>query len=267
MLVVFGVVFGLAAIIALIVLGIKLFFDRNSTQSIMNTHAASADGSSIFVKKYKEADVFRHSDTFVLIGLVFALGLVLASFQISNKPEVEEIKVEFEGIDDIEVEVPPTFREPTPPPPPPPPVIEVVEDEEIIEEQPKFEVEEIEVDEVIAPPAPVIEEVVVEDEIFKVVEDMPEFPGGQSALMQFLAKTTYPPFARENDLEGTVYVQFVIDKSGKVTEAVIARSSGHKILDDAALAHVKTMPSWKPGKQRGKAVRVQYVVPIKFKLS
>lgn len=267
MLVVIGGVLGLAGLIALIVLAIKLFFDRNSAQKIMNTHSASADGSSIFVKKYAEADVFRHSDTFVLIGLIFALGLVLASFQITDKPEVEEVEIKFEGIDDIEVEVPPTFREPTPPPPPPPPQIEVVEDEEIIEEQPKFEVEEIEVDEVIAPPAPVIEEVVVEDEVFKVVEDMPEFPGGQGALMQFLAKIVYPPFARENDLEGTVYVQFVIDKTGKVTDAVIARSSGHKILDDAALAHVKTMPSWAPGKQRGKPVRVQYVVPIKFKLS
>lgn len=263
-------VFALLGVIALLVisiLGIRYGVFNKSAESIINDNAGTLDSQSVFVKKYPQADVMRHSDTYILLGAVFALGIVLVSFQITSVPEVEVVETTFEGMDDIEVAVPPTFREPTPPPPPPPPTIEVVDDEEIIEEQPKFQVEEIEVNEVIAPPAPVVQEEVVEEEVFKVVEEMPEFPGGQAALMQFLGKITYPPFARENDLEGTVYVQFVIDKTGKVTEAVIARSSGHKILDDAALAHVKTMPAWKAGKQRGKPVKVQYVVPIKFKLS
>jgi protein TonB len=246
---------------------IRLLMFNKSPEAIVDANAGSEEHNSIFVKKYKQADVFRHSSTFILIGTLYALSMVLVAFQITEKQEVAVMEVKFEGLDDVEVEVPPTFREPTPPPPPPPPQIQVVDDEEIIQEQPKFQVDEITVDEVIAPPAPVVQENVVEDEIFKVVEEMPEFPGGSQALMGFLAKTAYPPFARENDLEGTVYIQFVIDKGGKITEAVIARSSGHKILDDAALAHVKTMPSWKPGKQRGKPVRVQYVVPIKFKLS
>lgn len=267
MFIIFGVVFGLAGIIALMVLSIGLFFKRKSPEAIVSANANTLDNGSIFVKKYKDADVFRHSDSFILIGLLFALTLVLVAFQITDEPEPEIVAVSFEGTDDIEVEVPPTFREPTPPPPPPPPNIEVVNDEEIIKEQPKFQVEEIRVDDVVAPPAPVVEEVVVEDEIFKVVEEMPQYPGGDAAKMQFLAKCPYPPFARENDLEGTVYVQFVVDKSGKVTEVTVARSSGHKILDDAAVSHIKNMPSHVPGKQRGKPVRVQYVVPIKFKLS
>ncbi|CAN5414383.1 energy transducer TonB [soil metagenome] len=257
------------AVIVLCVLsivGLRFLVFNKSAEKVMQENVGSADSQSIFVKKYAQADVMRHSDTFILFGAVFALGLVLASFTLKDEPEVETIAVTFDADEEFEVEVPPTFREPTPPPPPPPPQIEVVEDDEIIKEQPKFEIREIDVEEAIAPPAPVVEEVVVEDEIFKVVEQMPEFPGGQAALMQFLGKITYPPFARENDLEGTVYVQFVIDKSGKITDAVIARSSGHKILDDAALSHVRTMPSWAPGKQRGKPVRVQYVVPIKFKL-
>lgn len=247
------------------IVGLRFLVFNKSPEAVINANAGNPENQSIFVKKYPQADVFRHSDTYVLFGAVFALAIVLASFQITNEPEVAAIEVTFEGDEEFEVEVPPTFREPTPPPPPPPPQIEVVEDEEIIEEQPKFEVEEIEVETVVEAP-PVQEEIVVEDEIFKVVEQMPEFPGGQAALMQFLGKITYPPFARENDLEGTVYVQFVIDKSGKITDVVIARSSGHKILDDAAMSHVKTMPAWAPGKQRGKPVRVQYVVPIKFKL-
>jgi periplasmic protein TonB len=110
------------------------------------------------------------------------------------------------------------------------------------------------------------EEVVKEDEIFQIVEEMPEFPGGQDGLVKYLGSITYPPIARENDIEGTVYVKFVIDKNGQVTNAEVARGAD-KILNEAALAHVKKMPAWKPGKQRGKPVRVQYVVPIKFKLS
>lgn len=96
---------------------------------------------------------------------------------------------------------------------------------------------------------------------------MPEFPGGQSALMLYLSKQPYPPFFRENDVEGTVYVQFVIEQDGSINEVKIARSSGWKEYDNPAIEHVKAMPNWKPGYQDGKPVRVQYVVPIKFKLS
>lgn len=96
---------------------------------------------------------------------------------------------------------------------------------------------------------------------------LPEFPDGQGALMQYLARVTYPPFARENDSEGTVYVQFIIEKDGTISDVKVARTSGHKVQDDAALEHVKAMPQWKPGYKYDQPVRVQYVVPVKFKLS
>lgn len=107
---------------------------------------------------------------------------------------------------------------------------------------------------------------IASDSIYKTVEVMPEFPGGQVALMEYLKKVSFPPITRENDLEGTVYIQFVIEKDGAVNNMKVARSSGQKILDDSAIEHVKAMPHWKPGSINGKPVRMQYVVPVKFKL-
>lgn len=105
------------------------------------------------------------------------------------------------------------------------------------------------------------------DSVMKMPEVLPEFPGGPAALIQYLNKVTFPPFARENDIESTVYIEFIVEKDGTVGDVKVARSSGHKIQDDAAIEHVKAMPQWKPGYQDGLPVRVPYVVPIKFKLS
>jgi TonB family protein len=105
-----------------------------------------------------------------------------------------------------------------------------------------------------------------DDQVYMEVEEMPEFPGGQEGLLKYLASITYPPIARENDIEGTVYIRFIIDKGGQVTDVEVARGAD-KILNEAALGHVKKMPAWKPGKQREKHVKVQYVLPIMFSLS
>ena len=104
-------------------------------------------------------------------------------------------------------------------------------------------------------------------EVYKVVEQMPVFPGGQVGLMRYLSSIPYPKEALENDIQGTVYLSFIIDTSGNITQPRIARTSGNQILDDAALAHLRNMPKWQPGRQRGEAVRVEMTVPIKFKLS
>lgn len=102
---------------------------------------------------------------------------------------------------------------------------------------------------------------------YTLLEEMPSYVGGQMALMRYLATIQYPRVALEKDIEGTVYVQFVVDKDGNVTKVSIARSSGSTILDEAAMTHVIKSQKWIPGKQRGQKVAVQYVVPIKFKLS
>ena len=110
------------------------------------------------------------------------------------------------------------------------------------------------------------EEEINEDEVFQIVEDMPGFPGGEGALMTYLAGTPYPPIARENGIEGIVYVQFVIDRTGTVTKAEVIRGQD-PMLDKAALKRVKAMPAWSPGKQRGKPVKVIFRVRIAFKLN
>lgn len=104
-------------------------------------------------------------------------------------------------------------------------------------------------------------------EVFFVVEDMPEFPGGENALRNYLGnKTNYPEEAIENNLEGRAYVKFVITKEGEISQIKIAKSSGHEMLDKEALRVVEGMPDWKPGRQRGEKVNVSFTVPINFKL-
>lgn len=250
-----------------LVLIVKFVFDRKTPADIMSLNHDKPEQQSVFVKKYPQADVNNYTTVLFTLGLVLALGLVFSAFKYGIRDKVITMNLDTGIFEDEEPPPPPTFREPPPPPPPPPPEIVVVEDEEIIEDEPEFEVPEIEENDVVEIPEPEPEEDLNENEIFKIVEDQPEFPGGQNALMQYLAKITYPPIAKENDIEGTVYIQFVVEKDGSVSNVTVARSSKDQMLDNAAVSHVKKMPKWTPGKQRGKPVRVQFVVPIRFKLN
>lgn len=104
------------------------------------------------------------------------------------------------------------------------------------------------------------------DEVFKVVEVDPEFPGGEEALYKYLAENIkYPEKAKNNKVEGRVYITFVIEKDGNVSDAKVLRSVNEE-LDAEALRVINAMPKWKPGMQRGVPVRVQYNIPISFKL-
>jgi TonB family protein len=101
---------------------------------------------------------------------------------------------------------------------------------------------------------------------FIVVEQMPQFPGGDDSLKKFISRTIkYPDLARENSVGGTVYVNFIIEKDGSVSNPRILRGIGSG-CDEEAIRVIKLMPKWISGKQNGKAVRVQYNLPIKFKL-
>jgi TonB family protein len=104
------------------------------------------------------------------------------------------------------------------------------------------------------------------DPIFYKVDTLPEFPGGETALRNFLAsEIKYPEIASENGIQGKVYVTFIITKKGKVTEPKISRGVD-PALDKEALRVVSSLPDWKPGKQRGEAVNVSYTVPVYFEL-
>ena len=117
--------------------------------------------------------------------------------------------------------------------------------------------------EAVAQPEPKPE---VENKVFDVVEQMPSFPGGQGALMDFLSNNVkYPVVAQENGVQGRVVVSFVVEKDGSITDVKVVKSVDPS-LDKEAARVVKSMPKWIPGKQNGSAVRVKYNVPVSFRL-
>ena len=144
--------------------------------------------------------------------------------------------------------------------------VEIVQDDVEVEDiEINADVQQDEViEEYVAPE--VVEEEVVEQEIFKIVEEMPAFPGGEAKLMEYVAKNVkYPQIARETGVQGRVYVNFVVEPDGSVSNVSVLRGIGGG-CDEEAIRVVKSMPKWKPGKQRGKAVRVSYMLPVNFKL-
>ena len=104
------------------------------------------------------------------------------------------------------------------------------------------------------------------DKVFEKVEDMPEFPGGEKAMMDFVAKNVqYPKEAMEKEISGRVLVGFIVEKDGSISETEIVKGIGGG-CDEEAVRVVKAMPKWKPGKQKGKPVRVHFMLPLTFKL-
>lgn len=127
----------------------------------------------------------------------------------------------------------------------------------------EFEGEVLKAKEEIAQPEPPKEE---ENKVFDVVEEQPSFPGGQGALMQWLRDNIkYPVIAAENGIEGRVIVQFVVSKSGSISNVNVVRGVDPS-LDKEAVRVVSNMPNWTPGKQNGTTVNVRYTLPVTFKL-
>jgi protein TonB len=120
--------------------------------------------------------------------------------------------------------------------------------------------------EVIAPDAV---EVAPQEETFVIVEKMPEYPGGQSALMNYLSSNIqYPEECRKMGVEGKVFVKFIVDALGNIINVQVLRGvTDGKLLEKEAVRVVKSMPKWQPGTQGGKAVSVYFTLPISFKLS
>ncbi len=214
----------------------------------------------------------------LLAGLAYPLA---SSYYAQKRSKYIEkaASAEFIDMDKPKEEAPP----PPPPPPPPPAALEqkvkfvapIVTTEEVVEDADIFNQDELSqtTNEAVA-----IEEIVVETkvevieveeskkEVFTIVEEMPAFPGGEAERNKFLAANIqYPQQATENGIQGTVYVSFVVDSKGNVTEVKILRGIGGG-CDEEALRVVKMMPKWHPGKQNGKNVRVLFNMPIYFKL-
>ena len=106
-----------------------------------------------------------------------------------------------------------------------------------------------------------------DEQIFKVVEQMPEFPGGTTALMKYLRENIkYPEECAKENIQGKAFVQFVVKKDGSLSDIKIMKSSGNEKLDNESLRVVSSMPKWKPGMQRGEVVNVRFSLPIMFRL-
>jgi protein TonB len=213
-------------------------------------------------KKDPKISLENKKGMFFQIGLAVTLIVVLISFEWKSYDK-SNYNLGDLNLDDMEEERIPITRQevkPPPPPPPPPEIIEIVEDEVEIENEVEIEETDTDEDEIVE-----IEE--DDEEFFMVVENMPEFPGGDLGLMKFIQKNVrYPAIAKEYNITGKVYVSFIVDKQGSVTNVKIVRGVD-KNLDAEALRVVSLLPKYKPGKQRGKAVRVMFTIPINFTLN
>ncbi len=226
------------------------------------------------LKKSPKADLENKRNVFVQLGLVVSLAICLYGFEASTKVAQVDSLGSMQN-QAVEEEIIPITRqdEVKPPPPPPPPkvvdMLVIVDDNTDIKDE--LQIEDSEANDKTAitavMQAPAAKEEEAEDApVFFIVEEMPEFPGGQLALRKFIAQAVkYPVIAQENGIQGKVFVNFVVGKDGSITGAKIARGVDPS-LDKEALRVVNSLPKWKPGKQGGKPVRVSYTVPINFQL-
>lgn len=225
------------------------------------------------LKKNPKADLEKRRGLYLEIGLVVALVAALVAFNVKSYDREAKEALEREAVlEEEEIIIQTDIQEPPPPPPPEVPevttVIEVVSDdkEDIKEVNFSAEVTDDTKNIEITPVVVEEEEEVAEEPIFTVVENDPEFPGGMEALYKYLAQNIkYPQLARDNGITGKVYVTFVVERDGSIANPKVLRDIGGGCGQEA-IRVVKSMPKWTPGKQRGKAVRVQFNLPVNFSL-
>lgn len=221
-------------------------------------------------KKSANADIYRKSGLFFQVGLLISTVLVTVAFEWRNYDDGDYIELQ-QAQDDFEdlLEIPPTEQ---PPPPPPriqqPEIIEVPDEEEIEEE--------IEIDlDVDITEEEVIEDIIIEeapeeevaDEIFQIVEEPATPKGGYSAFYQYIAKNMrYPAQARRMGIEGKVFVQFVVNAQGKISEIKVARGIGAG-CDEEAVRMLENAPDWNAPRQRGVPVSQRVMITIAFQLN
>jgi protein TonB len=217
------------------------------------------------VRKTEEANLREEYPVWIQLGLVVALSILLIGFSWDLQNQ-QQFQVDLEEQDVVEMEeVQQTKQEVKPPPPPKPPVPMEVPNDEIIEDQNVDFDTSLDLDESLdtsqGPPPPDEGEEEEEQEVFVVVEDSPQLIGGLAALQ---GEVQYPEFAKKAGIEGRVFVQFVVDEDGNVQNPKVTRGV-HKLLNEEAIRAVKQM-KFKPGKQRGKPVKVQMSLPVTFRL-
>lgn len=222
------------------------------------------------VKKSPKADLESKKGIFFEVGLALSLAILLFAFEWrSSSEEVSQFQTVAE--EQMEEEIIPITQQMLKPPPPPPAapklsdLLNIVETEAEIDEELEIEDADDESENTEVTDASDLgdygDEDTGENDIFEIVENMPQFPGN---INKWIAKNTkYPQIALENGIYGTVFIKFVIGKDGSVESAEVYRGVDAS-LDKEALRVIKSMPKWKPGLQRNKPVRVSFTLPIKF---
>jgi len=217
------------------------------------------------IRKNPKADLRSTYGIYVEVGLVVSLLLLILAFRANihreGDLEIESLEQEVVQMEDIQV----TKQIVKPPPPPRPPVPVEVPNDEIIDDDDLDLDASLDIEEPLAnlppPPPPEEDEEEPEPEIFVVVEEMPALIGGLGEIQR---KIKYPEIARKAGVEGRVILQFIVDENGNVTDPAVVRGIGAG-CDEEALRVVREA-KFKPGKQRGKAVKVKMALPITFKL-
>jgi protein TonB len=231
------------------------------------------------LKKNPKADLSKRSGLFFVIGLAVVMLVVWQALEYKKYDKVKQYDTSMDVVDLLDEEVPMTEQSKTPPPPPPPAapeVIEIVEDEEEVEETVIESTETSQEEEVIE-----VEDVAVEEEFedvevpFSVIEDVPVFPGCEkesdkkkcfnSMMQKHIRKHfRYPEIAQEMGIQGRVSVMFTIQKDGSIGN--VRMRGPDKNLEKEAARIISKLPKMTPGKQRGRAVKVPFAIPITFKL-
>jgi protein TonB len=224
-------------------------------------------------KKTNRADLEGKRMIFLEIGLIVTLSLILMALQWKTSDKKLEGFDTYYRSSEVEEIIPITEQQKSLPPPPMVKAtkLNIVLNDQKAEENILIDVEANE-ETAIAEYIPVQEivqveeEVVDEEQIFMVVESAPSFPGGIAALRQFLADNlTYPQIAREANIHGTVYMSFIVSKTGAISDINVLRGIGGG-CNEEAIRVIGLMPRWEPGKQRGVPVNVRFTLPVKFQL-
>jgi len=259
----------------------------NSRNELVFENKNKSYGAYQIRKGYSRTILISGIIGIVSIFTILAVPAILASAKDGNKEKIlSNEQITIDPIADIKEELPP-------PPPPPPPIEEppkiettkfvetVIVDEEVKEEvktQEELVDTKVSTDDqkgdddgaIVIPEEKGKGDEVVEkpDEIFLVVEETAVFPGGEAAMYKYLRgklENNYPSYEKEAEIQGKVYVRFVVEKDGSITNADVVRKVSNG-LDKLAKSTVENMPKWTPGKQGGKPVRMWFTLPVSFQL-
>ena len=221
------------------------------------------------IKKNPKANLEKYKLMFLAIGLVISIGVLVSAFNWSSSSAKSDLNLNQNITDEEMMEI--TRQDQKEPPPPPKQqqqqqqtieVINIIDNNEEINDDVELNLEFDEEEDINLEDTK--EE---EDQIFIYVKNMPVFPGGVVALKRYIfSHVVYPAVARENGIEGTVFLRFEVTKTGKVGKVELQKGVD-PLLDNEASKVIKTLPRFKPGEQNGKKVSVWYSIPVTFKLN